>query len=379
MRRFVSVMVVCVLALSPAGCGNDNGGTDPGDVTPPEVVSSNPQTGATDLGLLQQFEVTFSESMDPATLNDETVSISTRGSGLHIKYDDAESSLWAAPESLHTPEANLRFTIDGATDLAGNEITPFSIDFATGPFDCEHLADRFEPNEDVASAVHVGLDTLITSLSTCSDDIDVYSFTLEEESMVTVRTYITHDEVDPEEERDNVSWAIHLLYDEGMTLSTLGTSAVTGWHAAYHYSYLPGTYYAKIFGHNDEVDVIYDLYLETGTACEDDEYEDNDFREHAALIEPGTHMMKGCHVDSDWYKLPVEAGQTISATLNGQDAEGTRFIRLYGPGSEYYGSETNDDNPMSGQILITEDGDALIRTQFWSDDVDYELTLEVVD
>ena len=33
------------------------------------------------------------------TLNGETVSISTRGNGLHILYDETDHSLWAAPES----------------------------------------------------------------------------------------------------------------------------------------------------------------------------------------------------------------------------------------------------------------------------------------
>ena len=195
MKQLTTMMALGVLSLILAGCGDGDGPSDPidpGDVTPPEVVTSNPESGATDLGLLQHFEVTFTEAMDPATLNEETVSISTRGDGLHILYDETDHSLWAAPETLLAQNSNLSFNIEGATDAAGNELESFVINFGTGPFDCDHLADRFEPNEDIDSAIFVELDTLITALSTCSEDVDFFKFTLDEGAMVTAKTYITH-------------------------------------------------------------------------------------------------------------------------------------------------------------------------------------------
>ncbi len=379
MKQFLAIMVLAIVLLISTGCGTSSGPDDPGDTSPPEVVTSSPESGTADLGLLQHFEVTFSEAMDPASLSEETVSISGRGDGLHIIYDETNHSLWAAPESLLAQDAELSFNITGASDASGNELEAFAIDFGTGPFDCEHLADRFEPNEDVASATPIDLDTLIPSLATCSEDFDFFSFTLEEAAKVTVTTFITHAEKDPEEEWDHTAWGIHWLYDQDMVLSTLGAGADTGGSASYHYSFLPGTYYLKIFGQNNEVDVVYDLLLETDTACDDDIYEDNDFEEFATIIEPGVYMLRGCYVDVDWFKFPVESGQTIDVNMDGFDTVGLRYLAVSEPGGNSYYSGACTDNPLGDPVEVSADGEANIRVQFWVDDVDYELTLEITD
>lgn len=378
MRRLLSVVAMFLVVLWPAGCGDDNP-EDPGDPTPPEVVSSTPPSGSENLRLLQAFEVEFSEAMDPGSFHQGSVRIEDRGPSLHLSYDEISHTLRAQPESLLASDADLRFMIEGAASQDGGELEIFSIEFSTGAFDCEHLADRFEPNEDIDSAVPIELDTLVPALSTCSEDVDIFSFTVAEESMVTARVYVTHEENDPEADYEHTSWAIHWYYAENMSLTTLGAWAITGQETPFHYSFLPGTYFVKLFGHYEEVDVIYDLILEASPACNDDIYEDNDFREFAAEITPGVHMLRGCYVDTDWYRLPVETGQILDVQMDAFDAIGLRYLALSEPGGDSISSGTVQDNPLSGQMEITADGEAMIRVQFWSDDVDYELSIGLGD
>ena len=127
------------------------------------------------------------------------------------------------------------------------------------------------------------------------------------------------------------------------------------------------------------LDVVYDIFLETDAACDDDIFEDNDFDQFAANTEPGVYMLRGCQVDADWFSFPVEVGQVINVAMGAFDAECTRYLSVSEPGDGSYHSGTVRDNPLSGQVEVTTDGEAKIRIQFWSDDVDYELTLEVID
>jgi hypothetical protein len=90
-------------------------------------------------------------------------------------------------------------------------------------------------------------------------------------------------------------------------------------------------------------------------------------------------MLRGCYVDEDWFLLPVETGQTLNVFMDSFDSDCHRYLSVSEPGPNSYYSGTVRDNPLGGQVEITEDGDAKIRIQFWCDDVDYELTLEVTD
>jgi hypothetical protein len=380
MRRIHATATMLLVPFLLTGCGDDDDNpTDPGDATPPEVVSSTPAAGATDVGLLGPIELEFSEAMDPASLDAETVGIEGSSSGLHLHYDAGAHRLVALPESLLAADSNLQLQIEGARDLAGNAMTAYTLDFSTGPFDCDHLADRLEPNDVIDAATPVSADTLIPALATCLTDVDWFSITVTDTTKVTATTYCTHSEKDPEGGQIQTSWAIYWYAGDSRSVATQGGIFITGGERSFHYSFLPGTYYLRLFGTNDEVDVLYDLRLETGPPCEDDQYEDNDFSSDAVLIEPGVHQLRGCYLDDDHFLLAIDAGQTLRATLDAPIANVFRALYVHEPSGEVVGSGTVYDDPIMLDIEALESGEGWVHLQFWDDDVDYQLTLEVID
>ena len=67
MRNFVPILAVTIAALTFTGCGDDDGAT--GDITAPTVLSTIPGDGATAFSLNHPVSISFSESMDEASLD----------------------------------------------------------------------------------------------------------------------------------------------------------------------------------------------------------------------------------------------------------------------------------------------------------------------
>jgi hypothetical protein len=102
-------------------CGGD-GGSDIGgpDETPPTISATNPANNATDVPVNAAVSATFSEAMDPATINTTTFVLNNGATGA-VGYSGATATL--------TPSTNLRggtvytATITtGARDVAGNAV-----------------------------------------------------------------------------------------------------------------------------------------------------------------------------------------------------------------------------------------------------------------
>jgi hypothetical protein len=99
------------------------------DVTRPKVVSVSPMDGATDVALNAAIKITFSEAMDPASINASSIALRLTSSGAFIggavTYDAATMT------AIFTPSAGLTFStgytitsfVGGAKDLAGNAVT----------------------------------------------------------------------------------------------------------------------------------------------------------------------------------------------------------------------------------------------------------------
>jgi hypothetical protein len=357
-----------------AGCGEDLDA--PRDTTPPTVIETTPPDGATDVGLLQPFTFRFSEAMDPATLNDATVSVHGEfAAGLFTSYDRHARTLWVAPDSLWTPEADLQLEISGARDAFGNALPDVAVDFSTGPDDCDHRVDYLEPNDETATAPRIELDRVYPALSTCgSDNADFYRFTLAETLSVTIRTNITHAQRRP--------WMLAFVRDDAAVYNSLSTTARTGASPSERYSFAPGTYFAVVWSIPPFLPypVLYDLVLETSLPCRDDLDEDNDFRDTAVPIEPGVRSgLLGCRCDADYYSTEVSAGQIVTATATSDPYLWTeRTLKIYGPDGEYFFAR-NLDNPITGSIETTASGTAYIMIEFDGDGVSDSLDVAVTE
>jgi len=233
-------------------------GSDPADTTPPMVVSRSVQNGETDVGLIERFDIQFSEPMDPATIVFPNIYVAGRGPVGYVEYDPASRTASFIPDTLYSASAAQLLVISGeVADDSGNALgVPDTTEFETGPFDCGHLADYFEPNESIAQATPIELDRTYRTLATCGIDEDFYSFALTETALVAARTTFSH--------ADSAPW--QMRYQEGETgpSATLVAAAVTGETVSFQYIFPPGAYNLRVSSEDDEEMILYDLLLETG-------------------------------------------------------------------------------------------------------------------
>jgi len=337
----------------------------------PIVISMSPSGGGGPVGLLQDFTLTFSEPMDPATLNASTVTVSPMTGSLHMTYSEAEATLWVAPDSLFPPGTNLTLSVgDGVISSDGVPMTPFSANFTTGPMECSYLMDRLEPNDEYAAPVDVPLDTWIVGLSTCMDDEDYYRITLPEWGEVSARVDITYAQ--------GVPWEISWRMVGGSPAATRGGQADTGERWLINIPYEPGSHILKISGPEDEPLVLYDLFIASPPFCADDAYENNDFKEEAKPISTGSHSdLIGCYVDPDWFSFPVLAGQTIEVGLDKHGDDAMYNLYVEEPGGEYDSKAGVSAPTASVSVTATANGTAFVRVILWAEGIPYQMEISV--
>jgi hypothetical protein len=375
----------CLLILAPvclvtASCSSDssdsNGGPGPGDTTPPEVTQVSILDGATDVGLIQRVEVTFSEAMDASTITDATLGVNERAVSGYVDYDESSRTASFTPDTLYVPATAHEFFVTGdVTDAAGNAIDPFTSSFETGPLDCDHLLDRFEPNDEIAAATPIELNTRYRTLTLCLTDRDEYVFSVQETVMVRMVEWIKHTD----EEEDN--FATRFLRGVNESYVESGWGPDTGDSTNYfHFTFHPGTYYLDVDSNDQPVYTLYDFELATEDPCPDDAYEDNDFIDEAVPIEPGTIMgLRACWLDRDFFAVDLEAGQTLGVTVTAQPNAGTRRLKFYNPAGADGPVWTSDANPLYGSYLASQTGTHYFKVRFWNDDIEYDIDAEVTD
>ncbi len=366
------LLVVPLLVLT--GCSKDNGPTGNGshDTERPTVLTVDPPDGATGVRLLQPITITFSEAMDTTTLNPQTIALNPGIVPMRYCPSASGETLTLLPYSTLSANAALTLTLAGATDLAGNALEPDTLGFVTGPFDCAHLADRFEPNDESATATGVSLDTLYTLLSTCQGDVDIYRFTVEDTLKVTARTNFQRAADD--------AWLFSWLRADGRIYeATLAVSAHTGKPESFYYTFTPGTYYLQLLGYHAEELILYDLRLETSAPCRDDAFEENDFEDEAAPVQAGIHGgLTACLLDPDWYSVFALAGETVTFTVDTREYIGTRRLIIREPGGQQIAADTELDTPQSTIALTaTADGWVHLMCMVWADGVDYDMLIAI--
>jgi hypothetical protein len=121
---FVFILLI-VSVLSLTGCGSDSGhwlGIFSEDTTPPQMSSTHPAEGATDIATNGALSVTFSEAMDPSTINTDTFILTGPG-GVPVPGTVTYSGTTAVfqPTSALAPDTEYTATITtGVKDQAGN-------------------------------------------------------------------------------------------------------------------------------------------------------------------------------------------------------------------------------------------------------------------
>ena len=367
----LAIALPCLIA----GCGDNE--SSPTDKAGPTVTATSPADEATDISPYPIVKMWFSEAMDPATL--DTLAFHIEGLRAHsIAYNPAEHKATLYPAGLAEPGTEYEVRVKAEVeDASGNAMSDdFVFSFTTGPIDCEHLRDRFEPNDSMAYARPVEMDVEYPCLVSCGnvERTDIYSFTLTEPRLINVVTQAAYADT------EDVGWKIHFRRADGEYYTTLGTGIEPGRLTAdFHYTFLPGTYFVetgKSYGNSHFV--LYSLTVETSEPAADDGYEDNDFPDEARPITPGRHEgLRGPYLDADWFSIDLVEGQTLTVTATEITATGTtRRLRIANATGASYTSHTDTVNPAVESWTATVTGKHLMKIRWW-DDVVYDLDVEV--
>lgn len=376
-KPLVDLVIASVIICCVAGCTED----EPPVATPPgpQVTSTYPQAQATNVNLNPLIQVWFNQAIDPASLDTNTFFVDG-ATAHHIDYDESEhrAMLYLAGilEADHACTVNVKANVTSTSGSAMGQDYRFT--FTTGPFDCDHLADYLEPNNDVDAAAEVNLNTVYTVLGACgpAERDDFYTFTLSEPATVTVRVSCSYAD------SSRVRWIIQFDRDADHTYYLYQSELSFMGSIDSHFSFLPGTYYVMT-GKSaaDESHVVYDLTLETSPPCPDDSYEDNDFLDQAVPISGGTiDGLRGCYLDMDFFSIEMTGGQTLEVTLTERSATGViHLLRILGTDGNMLTGHINYDNPATETWVVGEDATHYIMIFWGSDGVLYDLDVQVTN
>jgi hypothetical protein len=379
LSAFAHASLLAVAALALTSCGTSDGGSGPGDTTPPTITSVSPADGADDVGLIERVEIAFSEPMDASTINDRTITVAGRARRGHVSYDAASRTAYVVPETLYVTESAYEIVVsDSITDAAGNALAASpTTSFETGVLDCGHLEDYLEANDEIAEAAAIETDVIYPTLSVCDEDEDFFEFTLAEEAKVTIRCLMRASEGE--------SWLMQFQREDGADYIWRSVGAGQGGTTQLPRTFLPGTYYVRILCQEEPAAydyILYDFELATSAPCEDDAYEDNDFLDEAPLVTPGTlEDLRGCGHDYDIFAIALEAGQTIAVTYTNEPFEGelNRRFRIQDPSGFVLASSTAWEDELTLEATATESGTHYVSAKYWTEEqaVEYRIVIVV--
>jgi len=193
----VVIFALSMLAILPLGCGGGGGASDgggnedgngtPADTTPPEVVSVLPVNGSTDVATNTAISVTFSEDMDPSTINENTVTVSSSAGTLSVPRNLSGAVSYADKIATFSPTADLPFSTTvtitvttGVTDLAGNALAAaYVFTFSTGtepdttPPAIEDTSGDEDEKLDPHDVVSVAFSEPVDPATLTSDNIEI--------------------------------------------------------------------------------------------------------------------------------------------------------------------------------------------------------------
>lgn len=114
---------------------------------------------------------------------------------------------------------------------------------------------------------------------------------------------------------------------------------------------------------SDAVHAEFSVSISEGSLCQkEDTFEENDFRWTAyQMLVPRTLDAYTCDGDDDWYSLPVEAGQTVTAEAWFENDDGDIDIELYGPTGTWLNAGTTTTDYESASAPATATGLHFVR------------------
>ena len=376
MRRRLVVAPFVLLCLALVSCGGSNGGGAGPDLTAPTVSEMSITDGETDVGLVNKISVTFSEPMDPATINDTTFVVAGRSATGYVEYDPATRTASFLPDTLLAVETwhDLIITSDVA-DEAGNHYEGGTTAREHQEGIVRHLLDHLEPNNDLAGATIIGLNEWVHTLTQCEGraDYDYFQFTLDETAKVHATSAAKHC-------IEDLGWVTEFRRADGEFYVNSGTTVSPGETRGWYYTFMPGTYWVSIHATDSEPweYALYDFMLETEEPCRDDEFEDNDFIDQCAQIQTNeSHDLVGCMVDADWFWVDLELGQTLTVTVTTNSAFTNRRLRICDTSQTQVAYFNGMDDPASVSHTATGSGTHFFMTRFWTESTQYELDVSV--
>ena len=346
---------------------------------PPAVILTSPADQATDVSPFPTIEVWFSDAMDVASIDTPNFHIDGVSSRA-IFYDTVERAAILYPAAilgeLRQYEVHVGAGVKDDLGIPMGQEVAFS--FTTGPMDCGHLADRYEPNDEIASAAPISSDGFYPGLTSCggSERLDFYTFTLTQPQKVKV----TIEAADADTEQ--VAWAINFERQDGSAYSSMGTSLGAGQHCSIYHTFLPGTYWLKTGKYNADSHIVaYHLVLEELPPAPDDQYEDNDFFDQATPIQTGLYQgLRGAYVDADYYAIALAAGQTLTVTVTEVTSTGTtRRLAILDPDEVVRTGHTDQVNPAVESWTAATTGTYRMEVRWWQDNVIYDMNVQVED
>jgi hypothetical protein len=181
-------------------------------------------------------------------------------------------------------------------------------------------------------------------------------------------------------ELDQITWLLRFRAAQGAFYRTLFTWMNPGGTQNLKYSFLPGTYWVETGNTGGEVNLAtYNITLQTSSPCPDDEYEDNDFMWEAKDLSEGTYSLYACDDDTDYFRVAVEAGKTLSARISQVPAGNLeRRLRITDSGNVLLRQSTGPGDPMTVTWTAAETSDYHIVILWW-DDTAYQLEVEILD
>ncbi len=130
--RTLRIALSLALLIPLSACGNQIVGWSVSDETPPEVIATNPLADAVDVDLDTTITATFSEDMDPLTLDTMTFTVGADLTPVAGDVTYLGRTVTFRPAETLSGNTVYQASIDGAADLAGNTLaSPFSWSFTT--------------------------------------------------------------------------------------------------------------------------------------------------------------------------------------------------------------------------------------------------------
>lgn len=132
-KEIVSLIVALTAAAAIATCGR-KGPEAPPDTTPPAIIATSPyyheQNVPVNVGTIT---MTFSEEMDPSTVNNKTISLMTGTAAVAGSVACTGTNAVFTPDADLAPNSNYRLIIANVKDTAGNGLpAPLFFPFTTG-------------------------------------------------------------------------------------------------------------------------------------------------------------------------------------------------------------------------------------------------------